>query len=401
MFTDIATLVQEKVNQAISLLQEKDIDMWLTFVRETPAAGDPILPLIYSLDLTWQSALILTRRGERIAIVGRYEAEAARSVGAYTLIIDYDQSIRSILVNTIEKINPRNIAINYSLNEVYADGLSFGLYQVLLDYLSGTPYADRLISAEGIIRSLIGRKTNTEIKNITKSVERTNSIFQDTFRLIKPGLTERQLADYMHSRLQAYGVGPAWQIGSCPTVNIGPDSPIGHTLPTDIKVSPGQLIHFDFGVKHNGYCSDIQRMVYMLKPDESKPPEVVTNAFNVVVNAIEATVAFMKPGLLGKEVDKVARNIVTAAGFPEYMYGTGHHLGRNAHDGGGILGPEWEKYGSQPNIPLEVGNVFTIEPGLYLPEYGYIGLEEDVVVTDEGAEYLCDPQKELVLVRGF
>ena len=107
MFADIATLVQEKVNQAISLLQEKDIDMWLTFVRETPAAGDPILPLLYSLDLSWQSALILTRRGERIAIVGRYEAEAARSVGAYTLIIDYDQSIRSILVNTIEKIKPR------------------------------------------------------------------------------------------------------------------------------------------------------------------------------------------------------------------------------------------------------------------------------------------------------
>jgi len=401
MSTIIETLVQEKVSQAISLLQENDIDMWLTFVRETPAAGDPVLSLIYSLDLTWQSALILTRKGERIAIVGRFEAEAARNVGAYSSVIDYDQSIHTILVNTIEKINPRNIAINYSLNEVYADGLGFGLYQVLLGYLSGTPYAERLISAEGIIRSLIGRKTPNEIKNIITSVERTNSIFQDTFRHIKPGLTEQQLADYMHSRLEAYGVGPAWQMDSCPTVNVGPDSPIGHTLPTDIKVTPGQLIHFDFGVKNNGYCSDIQRMVYVLKPDENKPPEVVVNAFNVVVNAIEATVTFMKPGLLGKEIDKVARNVVTAAGFPEYMYGTGHHLGRNAHDGGGILGPEWEKYGSQPNIPLEVGNVFTVEPGLYLPQYGYIGLEEDVLVTEEGAEYLGEPQKELVLVRGY
>lgn len=397
----MTTIVQEKVNQAIQLLKEKDIDIWLTFVRETPAAGDPVLPLIYGLDLTWQSALILTRNGERIAIVGRFEKEAALRTEAYSQVIDYDQSIRSTLVETLGKLQPRNIAINYSHNEVYADGLSVGLYQVLLGYLSGTPYADRLISAEGIIRSLIGRKTTAEIKNITTSVERTNSIFQDTFRHIKPGLTERQLADYMHSRLQAYGVGPAWQMDSCPTVNVGPDSPIGHSLPTDIKVTPGHLIHFDFGVKNNGYCSDIQRMVYMLKPNESKPPEVVINAFNVVVNAIEATVAFMKPGLLGKDVDKVARNIVTAAGFPEYMYGTGHHLGRNAHDGGGILGPEWEKYGSQPTIPLEVGNVFTVEPGLYLPEYGYIGLEEDVMVTEEGAEYLCESQKELVLVRGY
>ncbi len=129
------TLVQEKVNQAIAILQELDVDLWLTFVRETSAGGDPVLPLIYGLDLTWQSALMLSKNGERIAIVGRFEAEAARRTGAYPTVIQYDQSIQTELLDQLISLDPRQIAINYSIDDVHADGLTFGMYQLLCSYL--------------------------------------------------------------------------------------------------------------------------------------------------------------------------------------------------------------------------------------------------------------------------
>jgi len=392
------SLVQEKVDQAIGILQEKGIDLWLTFVRETSAHTDPVLPLIYGdEDLTWLSALILTGSGERIAIIGQLEAEAVRRGGAYSTIIPYHESLRPDLLCVLERLSPRQIALNYSADNVMADGLSHGLYLVLLGYLEGTPFAGRIISAEEAIGALRGRKAPGEVARIRAAIDTTLAIFDRTYDYVQVGMTEGEIAAFMQAQFVELGVGPAWNIGHCPTVNAGPESAVGHVGPTGQKLARGHLLHIDFGVKQDGYCSDLQRMVYYLAPGETSAPEPVRRGFDTVVRAIRAAVAAMKPGMLGREVDAVARAVVTGAGYPEYKYGTGHQLGRLAHDGGAFMGPAWERYGDSPNRPLEAGQVYTVEPGLAVPGYGYVGLEEDVLVTEAGAEFLGPPQVELIL----
>jgi Xaa-Pro aminopeptidase len=393
----MASLVQEKTAQAKQILIEKNVDLWMTLVRETTAGGDPVLPLIYGTDLTWQSALIFTKKGESIAIVGHFEAETARRTGAYDEVISYHESIQEVLIETLTRLNPKQIALNYSTDDVYADGLSYGLYQVLLGYLEKTDFPDKVIPANEIIAALRGRKTLLEIDRVKKAIQTTAEIYQQTFDFIQPGMSEKEIAAYMHEQLVVRNLGPSWDLNHCPTVNAGADSPVGHVGPTDITVKRGQLLHFDFGVKENGYCSDIQRVVYFLGEGESEPPPEVQKAFMTVVTAIQEAVKAMKPGMKGVEVDEIARGIVTDAGYPEFKYATGHQLGREAHDGGALLGPRWDRYGDTPNWKLEPGQIYTVEPGIMVPGFGYIGLEEDVVVTTEGCEFLSDPQTEIIL----
>lgn len=395
------SLVQEKVTQAIEILKEKEIDLWLTFVRETSGVRDPVLDFLLGPgDLTWESALLLTRSGERIFILGRLEKEAVERLGVYSEIIPYDTAVSGILRETLTRLNPRQIAVNFSPNNVHADGLTHAMFLKLQTYLAGTPYAERLVSAEGVISSLRGRKTASETAKIKKAVEITGEIFEKTFEFIRVGMTEQEIGAYMQQLIGAKGVGSAWPLESNPAVNSGPDSPVGHSGPTGMKIQPGHLLHFDFGVKYEGYCSDIQRVVYILRPGETEAPAEVQRGFATVRTAIERARAALKPGVAGKEIDALARQTVTEAGYPEFMYGLGHQLGRVAHDGGALLGPLWEKYGDQPNQLVEAGNVYTLEPGLAVPGYGYLGLEEDVVVTDHGAEYLGPPQTALRLCTG-
>jgi Xaa-Pro aminopeptidase len=393
----MASLVQEKANQAVAILKEKDIDVWMTFVRETTAGGDPVLPLIYGTDLTWQSALIFTQKGESVAIVGHFEAETARRTGAYKEVNAYHKSIQEILIETLNRLNPKQIALNYSTDDVYADGLSYGLYQVLMAILENSSFSENVISASEIISALRGRKTALEIDRIKKAIQTTVEIYEETFEFIQPGMSEKEISAFTHQKLSERNLASSWDLNHCPTVNAGADSPVGHVGPSDIKVKRGQILHFDFGVKENGYCSDIQRTVYFLDEGETEPPPEVQKGFMTIVTAIQETVKRMKPGMMGVEVDEIARGIVTDAGYPEYKYATGHQLGREAHDGGALLGPTWDRYGDTPNWKLEVGQVYTIEPGLEVPGFGYIGLEEDVVVTENGCEFLSEPQTEIII----
>lgn len=392
-------IIKEKTNQAVEILNEKDIDMWLTFVRETSALKDPAIDITVGNSSTWQSAFIINKDGDKTAIVGQMELENFVAAGVYKNVIGYVQSIREPLNEYISKKNPKNIAINYSKNSVLADGLTYGMYQILLDHFVGTDFINRLISAEEIISALRGRKSEAELVLMKQAADETLKIFDMVTNYIKPGRTELDVANYVKSIVKEKGWELAWEETHCPAVFTGPDPAGPHSGPTDRKIDFGHIINMDFGIKLNGYCSDIQRTWYVLNKNEDKAPEPVQRGFEIIRDAIQMVADALKPGVLGVEMDDIARNYITKNGYEEYPHGLGHQLGKSVHDGGAGLFPRWEKYGNTPFMPLEEGQVFTIEPRLPVKGYGVSTLEEEVVITKDGCEFITKPQKELILIK--
>ena len=393
--TDLTPIIQEKLDQAAGLLNEHRIDCWLTFVRETSQVYDPALNLILGFGLTWESALILSRSGRKVAIVGRFDADNLRRLGAYDEVIGYDQSISDALRAQLAQINPSSIALNYSLSDSGADGLTFGMYARLTRLLAGTPYAAQFVSAEDVVRRLRERKSSRELERIRHAIDVTQQVYAGLLSQTLAGMSERQVHTLAGDIVARHGCEFAWERAGNPIVNAGPDSAIGHGMPGDLVVQPGQIVHFDMGLRCDGYCSDLQRVVYVRREGESGLPQEVSRAWQACRAALEAGRAAIKPGVLGWQVDAAARAELTRQGYPEYMHAFGHHVGQNAHDGGSVLGPQWDKYGDLPNKPIEAVSVFAIELGVMVASYGYIGIEENVLVTEAGAEYLSAPQTEI------
>ena len=388
-------LYAEKLDQAVTILNELDLDAWLIFVRESSENGDPALPLVHGGDFTWQTALLVFRDGHRAAIVGKFDDGPLRAAGNWTEVVAYVEGIQQPLLSAIESRNPRSIAVDYSTDDHTADGLSHGMYLKLLDYLDGTPFGERLVSAAPLLTALRGRKSAVEIDRMQRAIHLTEAIFEEVSRFAKVGKTERQIAQFIQARATDQGLETAWQ-APCPIVNTGPDSMVGHGVPSDLAIEPGHLLHIDFGVKVEGYCADLQRCWYVPKAGESAPPSEVQRGFDAVRDGIDAAFRAVKPGMEGWQIDDVARKWIADAGYPEYGHALGHHVGRTAHDGGGILGPRWPRYGQTPYLAIEAGNVFTIEPSIEdVAGRGCLGLEEMVLVTDDGCRWMSKPQQTL------
>lgn len=391
-------LVQEKVKQAVEILKEFNIDCWLTFVRETALNGDPILDFIAGADVTWHSAFIISKNGETRAIVGKYDQKTIEDKGAYQKVVSYVEGGKESLLNYLKELNPKQIAINYSKGSEICDGLTHGMYLTLHEWLTEIDFEGRLISSEKIVSAVRQRKSDTEIQFIKKAIEHTESIFAKVAQFILPGKTEIEIADFITNERNRLGLESAWEQSTCPAVFTGPDTAGAHYTPTDRKVERGHVLNMDFGLRYNGYCSDLQRTFYVLREGETAAPSDVQKGFDTIVRAIEFAKEAMKPDVQGIEVDTAARSHITKNGYQEFPHALGHQVGRFPHDGTALLGPAWEKYAKRPFDKLEKGMVFTIEPRLTVPGYGVVTIENMVVVTSDGAEYISTPQTELLLI---
>lgn len=392
-------MILEKQQQAIEILKEKDVDMWLTFVRETGNMKDPMMDMLTGTGATWSSAFILTKSGDRIAIIGSLEEANMESVGTFETIKGYLKSIKEDLLETIKSYDPKTIAINYSTNSTIADGLTHGMYLELLNHLEGTDYVNRLISSEEIVAALRGRKAPSEIALMKTAIKETLNIFDEVANYLKPGLTEKDVADFVINLVEERGLDFSWDREHCPAVFTGPDSAGAHSGPTNRTIERGHVINMDFGVKYEGYCADLQRTWYVLKEGEDSIPEEVAKGFRVINESISKAVAELKPGKQGCEIDDIARNHIVENGYAEYPHALGHQIGKAAHDGSGLLCPRWERYGNLPYLKIEEAQVYTVEPRLTIEGYGIATVEEEVVITKDGCEFISPRQEEIYIIK--
>lgn len=393
-------LVREKAEQVPGILDELGLDAWLLFARESAGVHDPSLDLVVGTNVTWHSAFLLTSGGERVAIVGSLDKSNVEAHGHYPEIVTYVGGISDELRKVLARLDPRRIAVNFSVNDPAADGITHGQMLTLAKILEGTPYAKRLETAERLVAALRGRKTAAEQRLLRDACEVTVRIFEAVTPKLRPRMTEKQFAALIVEEMKTIpGLSSAWEADQCPAVFTGPDSAGAHAGPTDRPIEPGHIVNVDFGVRRCGYCSDLQRTWYVLKPGETEAPPEVQRGFDTILRSIREAAAAIRPGVSGAEIDDVARGVVTSAGYAEYAHGTGHQIGRVAHDGGGGLLPRWERYGNTPLLPIEAGQCYTIEPRLTVPGHGIATCEDIVVVTDRGAEFLSRPQDRLWLVR--
>ncbi len=391
-------IIREKIQQSIGILNEKDIDMWITFVRESGNIKDPAMDMVVGLGCTWPSAFIITKDGDTSAILGSLDVENYKTQGLYKNITGYVKSVKEPLLEYLNIKKPGKIAINYSINSNLADGLTHGMYLMLTGILEGSGFENKLISSEEIISALRGRKSSAELSIMKEAVDRTLEIFDEMTGFIKPGKSEIEIAEFIKKSAESKGYGLAWEEDHCPAVFTGPEATSAHAGPTSRKVEKGHLVNVDFGIKYKGYCSDLQRTWYVLKDGEGKAPAEVEKGFNVIRDSIQKVADNLKPGVKGCDMDDIARNFIVCSGYEEFPHGLGHQVGREAHDGGGGLLPRWERYGDTPFMNIEESQVYTIEPRLTVKGYGTSTIEEEVYVTKNGCEFISKPQKKLILI---
>lgn len=393
-------MIREKITQAARILDELNIDLWLIFVRESSTSKDPSVDLVVGTGYTWQSAFCIHRSGKTVAVLGSLDAAEVEKKAYYERIVPYVGGIRESLLKVLGELDPATIALNWSLDNCLADGLTHGMFLQLERLLAGTPWAGRFCSSEAVVAALRGRKTPEEIRRLKRAVDETEQLYRDLCEHLRPGLTERQIADRLTAMTRERGFEPAWSPDHCPSCFTGvPRAGEAHTGPSDRSVERGDVMNMDFGLRIDDYCSDLQRTWYVCREGEVTAPPAVEKGFRAVVDAIAEAAKAARPGVEGWVVDDVARSLIVSRGFPEYPHALGHQVGRSAHDGGVLFCPKWERYGQLPWQKIEEGQVFTLEPRVPIEGHGVATVEEMIIVTPEGGEFISSFQRDLWLVK--
>lgn len=226
-------------------------------------------------------------------------------------------------------------------------------------------------------------KSAEEIAQIQAAAAITDLAMAEVPRLARPGITEKQLAWKLEKIMRQNG---ADSLAFETIVASGPNGARPHHRPTDRELQIGDNITIDMGAQRDGYYSDMTRSFFL----GDEPDAHFWDVYNLVLEAQQNALTNMRADMKGNEVDALARDIIEAAGFAdEFGHGLGHGVGLEIH--------EWPRLGKTETNTLPVNAIVTVEPGIYLPGWGGVRIEDLVVVTESGVDYLSRCPKEPII----
>jgi Xaa-Pro aminopeptidase len=239
----------------------------------------------------------------------------------------------------------------------------------------------RLMPTQGWVETLRIEKDPGEIEKIRKAVELGSRACEETLKLLRPGMTELEVAAEIEYRMRRYGgERPSFET----IVATGPRAALPHARATSRRIRPKEFILLDLGVILGGYASDMTRTVFL-----GKAPARAARIYRAVREAVEAAEVVVKEGLPAGNVDAAARRVLKGYRYERYFtHSTGHGLGMEVH--------ELPRVGRGQTMPLPAGAVVTVEPGVYIEGYGGVRIEDVVVVRRGAGEVLTPTTKELI-----
>jgi len=318
-------------------------------------------------------------RRKPLLVVPELERERAESSSFECEIITYgesDASREAAFSRAVEKVKGLS-------TKVAIEPLRMRAFEMQLLEHANPDWA--FTNAEVLLRGLRIHKDEVEIDSMRQAVRIAEHALRQTLPQIHSGVSERELAAELTIQLLKAGSEPDLPFN--PIVASGPNSALPHATPTDRQIETGDLLILDWGARHKGYISDITRTFAIGEID----PELMQIA-EVVSLANDSGREAASPGTPCGLVDKAAREVIEAAGFGEYFFHrTGHGIGLEAHEPPNIRPGE--------ELILEPGMTFTVEPGIYLPDRGGVRIEDDVVITQSGAESLSTLPRQLHILE--
>jgi Xaa-Pro dipeptidase len=248
---------------------------------------------------------------------------------------------------------------------------------------AGAPEAD-YPDATNVLAELRLRKDKDEVEKMRKAVKIAQDALEATLPKIKIGMTEKEIASELVVQLLQHGSESEFPFA--PIVCAGPNSANPHASPTDRKIQAGDLLVVDWGAAHDGYISDLTRTFAVGEVDDE-----YKKIYELVKQANEAGRNAAKPNAPCADVDKAARDVIEKGGYGKYFtHRTGHGIGMESHEAPYMRGDNMQL--------LEPGMAFTVEPGIYLTGRNGVRIEDNLVITDDGAESLSDMTRELRVV---